>query len=69
MTIDATLLGQILLVSAVITAVFGFILGRTKTTSPRLSATLGFFGGLFQPIGIIYLMILLLKNDVVKQPS
>ena len=39
-------------------------LGQTKTNNPRAAAFIGFFLSFLPPFALIYLVVLLLKNDV-----
>ncbi len=64
---NATLIGQLVLPSfAIVVAVVSFNLGKRKTTSPILVSILGFFLGLVPPLALIYLVVLVLKNDIVE---
>lgn len=65
MDINATLLGQVILVSSVIIGLVSYYLGRRKTQTPVLAGLLGFVLGLVPILGIIYLVVLMLKKDVV----
>ena len=48
MNIDATLVGQLIFVLAIIMAVVGFYLGKRKTQTPFLVSALGFVSALVQ---------------------
>ena len=64
---NATLIGQLVLPSfAIVVAVVSFNLGKRKTTSPILVSILGFFLGLVPPLALIYLVVLVLTNDIVE---
>lgn len=42
---------------------YSYKLGKTKTENPRTSAMIGFFLCFFPPFALIYLVVLLLKED------
>ena len=63
MDINATQAGQIIALLAVFFAVIGFNLGKRKTDTPFLTAVLAFFSALVPPIGLVFLMVLALKQD------
>jgi len=67
MNINATLFGQIVFVLAIITAILGYYLGKRKTQTPILTAILAFFSALLPPVALIFLIVLVVKNDV--QPT
>ncbi|GGF63122.1 hypothetical protein [Alteromonas lipolytica] len=64
MNINATLVGQMVFVLAVIMAVAGYFLGKRKTQSPVLTALIGFFSALMPPLALVFLTVLVLKKDV-----
>jgi hypothetical protein len=66
MNINATLMGQFILVFAVIMAAVCFYLGKRKTQTPVIASAIGFFAALIPPLAIIYLIVLVLKKDIVK---
>lgn len=41
-----------------------YSLGRTKTENPKAAGVVGFFLALIPPVGLIYLAILVLKEEV-----
>ena len=51
MNIDATLVGQLIFVLAIVMAVVGFYLGKRKTQTPFLVSVLGFVSALVPPFG------------------
>jgi len=66
-TLNMTLIGQLLIpVFAIIVAFISFNLGKRKTTTPILASILGFFSGLLPPLALIYLIVLVLKKDIVE---
>ena len=64
MNINATLVGQFIMVLAVIMAVVCFYLGKRKTQTPVLASIIGFFTALIPPLAMIYLIVLVVKKDV-----
>jgi predicted PurR-regulated permease PerM len=64
MNINATLLGQTIIILAIVFAVVGFYLGKRKTETPVLVSVLAFFSALMPPIGLIFLMVLAFKKDL-----
>lgn len=64
MNIDATLVGQLIFVLAIVMAVVGFYLGKRKTQTPFLVSVLGFVSDLVPPLALIFLIVLVLKSDV-----
>jgi Na+/proline symporter len=64
MNINATLIGQVIIVFAVLMAAVGYYLGKRKTQSPIITSVLAFFSALVPPVAIIFLFVLVLKNDV-----
>lgn len=67
MNFDLTLYGQIAFVFALVVGILSFILGKKKTTNPVLCGIVGFLTGFMPPLGLIFLAVLVLKND--KQRS
>lgn len=64
MDINATQYGIFILISALVICVAAYYLGRRKTETPKLAAGLGFLLGLIPLLGIIYLVVLMLKQDI-----
>ena len=67
MNINATLFGQVVIVLAVVMALLGYYLGKRKTQTPILTAVVAFFTALVPPVALLFLVVLVLKNDV--QPT
>lgn len=65
MDINATFLGQFILISAIVIGLVSYYLGRRKTQAPVITGLLGFVLGLVPLLGLIYLVVLVLKRDVV----
>ncbi|MBO1256147.1 hypothetical protein J3L16_10675 [Alteromonas sp. 5E99-2] len=68
MPISNGLLGKIVIVFAIIMVSLGYYLGKRKTQTPVLTAVIAFFSALLPPIAIVFLMVLVIKNDV-EPPS
>ncbi|MGM0524619.1 MAG: hypothetical protein ACQEQ8_00290 [Pseudomonadota bacterium] len=70
MNLNATLVGQLIFVlaitMAIIMAVISYYLGKRKTQTPRLTAIVGFVSAFMPPLAIIFLMALVLKNDITE---
>ena len=67
MNINATLFGQVVIALAVVMAILGYYLGKRKTQTPILTAVVAFFTALIPPVALLFLVVLVLKNDV--QPT
>jgi|TARA_R110000868_G_scaffold156442_4_gene383315 hypothetical protein len=66
MTLSPVLFAMAVLPFMIIVGVLGYYLGRRKTNTPVITAILGAIGGIIPPLGLIYLMLLTLKNDIEK---
>ncbi|MGP1835015.1 hypothetical protein ACTTBA_18215 [Shewanella frigidimarina] len=64
MNVNATLVGQLIVVFALVVGVISYFLGRRKTQSPILAGVLGAVLSIVPLFGLIYLVMLMLKNDV-----
>jgi len=67
MEINITLLGQIVAVWIVIATVLTFVLAKRKTQTPIIATIIGFVLSFIPPVSMIYLIVLVLKNDVAKK--
>lgn len=63
MLLNATLIGQMIFVFAIVMAILGYYLGKKKTTTPAVTALIGFFSALIPPLAFIFLLVLVLKSD------
>lgn len=68
MSYNATLIGQFLVIFALIMGVLTYYLGRKKTSTPIIAGVLGALLSLMPFLGLIYAAILVLKSDV-KEPA
>ncbi|OBT07007.1 hypothetical protein A9267_14125 [Shewanella sp. UCD-FRSSP16_17] len=64
MSINGELLATLLLPFMLLFGVLAYFLGKRKTTTPVITGVWGALSGLFPPLGIIFLMLLVLKNDM-----
>lgn len=70
MNINATLIGELVVISVLVVGFLSFYLGKRKTNSPKLAALIGVLLSLIPPLGFIYLAVLVLKDDInQKNPS
>jgi purine-cytosine permease-like protein len=64
MDINATLLGEIIFVSVIISSVISYYLAKRKTSTPKMATFIGVLLAFIPPLGLIYIAILVLKNDI-----
>ena len=64
MDMNATILGQFIALLAIAMAIVGCYLGKRKTQTPILTSVTAFFSALIPPVALIFLIILVIKNDV-----
>ena len=68
MNINATLLGEIIFISVIVivivTGVLSYYLGKRKTNTPIMATFIGVLLAFIPPLGLIYIAILVLKNDI-----
>lgn len=64
MNINATLFGQVVLVLLPLMAVLSYYLGKRKTQTPKLAAFFGALLAFIPPFALLYIMVLIIKNDV-----
>ena len=64
MSINLALYGQTVSILMLIMAPLCYYLGRKKTTTPLLVASLGVVSALFPPLALVYLAALSLKSDL-----
>lgn len=65
MNIDIALVGQFFLLSAIVTMVLCYQLGKRKTQNVKTTLLVGFLLSLTPPLGLLYVDFLSLKNDVI----
>jgi FtsH-binding integral membrane protein len=61
---NATLVGQCIILFALIMGAICYYVGRRKTQTPLLSALLGTVLSIMPPFGLVYLVALVLKKDL-----
>ena len=64
MDINATSLGQMIFISVIVISVLSYYLGKRKTNTPKMATLIGALLSFVPPLGLIYLAILILKNDI-----
>jgi len=64
MNINATLLGELVFFSMFIVGALSYYLAKRKTTNPKIATLIGVLLCITPPLNIVYLIVLLLKNDV-----
>ncbi len=64
MDINATLLGEIIFVSVIISGVISYYFAKRKTSTPKIATFIGVLLAFIPPLGLIYSAILVLKNDI-----
>ena len=64
MNINATFLGELIVLFALIMGGVCYYLGRRKTQTPILACLLGVVLAIIPPFALVYLVILVLKKDV-----
>ena len=64
MNINATVLGQFIIVFALIMGALCYYLGRRKTQTTVLTGLLGMMLSIIPTFGLVYLVVLVLKKDV-----
>lgn len=69
MNINATLIGELVVLSVLVVGFLSFYLGKRKTNSPKLAALIGVLLSLIPPLGFIYLAVLVLKDDINQNNS
>jgi len=69
MNINATLIGELIFISLFIVGGLSYYLGRRKTTTPKTATLIGVLLCFIPPLNIVYLIVLMLKNDVIKDSN
>ncbi|WP_445777270.1 hypothetical protein [Shewanella sp.] len=64
MDFNATLVGQLIIVFALVMGCICYYLGRRKTQSPVLAGLIGAGLSIVPILGVVYLVVLLLKKDI-----
>ncbi|MBL4940623.1 MAG: hypothetical protein JKY81_03045 [Colwellia sp.] len=69
MNINATLFGQLVFLSMFIVGGLSYYLAKRKTTNPKIATLIGVVLCITPPLNIVYLIILLLKNNITASKS
>ncbi|MCF2915167.1 hypothetical protein L1266_02960 [Pseudoalteromonas sp. Cn5-37] len=64
MNINATLIGQIIVILIPVFAAISYFLGKRKTSTPIMVAVIGGLLALIQLFGLIFIAVLALKQDI-----
>lgn len=64
MNINATLLGEIIFISGIVIGALSYYLAKRKTSTPKIATFIGVLLAFIPPLGLIYIAILVLKNDI-----
>jgi hypothetical protein len=62
--INATLLGELILLFVIIITSLSYYLGKRKTQHPSITTFIGFLSSFILPLGLIFIAVLALKNDI-----
>ena len=62
--INATLLGEFIILSVIIITSLSYYLGKRKTQNAKITTFIGFLSSFIPPLGLIFIAVLALKNDV-----
>ncbi len=69
MNINATLFGQFIFLSMFIVGGLSYYLGKRKTATPKVATLIGVLLCIAPPLNIVYLIVLMLKNDVTAKQT
>lgn len=64
MNINATILGQFIFISMIVITGLSHHLGKRKTQNVKITTFIGFLLSFMPPLGLIFIAVLALKNDV-----
>jgi hypothetical protein len=64
LNINATLLGEFMIVFILVVGALSYYLGHRKTQTQILAGLLGLVLSIIPPFGLVYLVVLVLKKDV-----
>ncbi len=71
MSLNAALVGQtvffLLFVFIIFATVTSFILGKRKTSSPKIAACIGAMLGFVPPLALVYLVVLMFRADITSK--
>ncbi|MDP2562671.1 hypothetical protein [Psychrobium sp. 1_MG-2023] len=69
MNINAALYGQLVFLSMFIIGGLSYYLAKRKTSTPKMATLIGVLLCIVPPLNVVYLVVLMLKNDVVVKQS
>ncbi|NQY65116.1 MAG: hypothetical protein HRT38_15600 [Alteromonadaceae bacterium] len=69
MNISATFIGELVFYSMFIVGGLSYYLGKRKTSNPKVATLIGVLLCITPPLNFVYLVALVLKNDVVSNKS
>lgn len=69
MDINMTLFGNFVFFSMFIVGGLSYYLGKRKTSTPKIATLIGIILCVMPPLNIVYLIVLMLKNDVVTNSN
>ena len=64
MNINITFIGQLIIFSMFIVGGLSYYLGKQKTSNPKIAALIGVLLCITPPLNLVYIVVLLLKNDI-----
>lgn len=66
MSFNISFIGQLVLISMLVIGGLGYYLGKRKTGNPKITALIGAILCITPPLNLVFLVVLLLKNDLVR---
>jgi hypothetical protein len=66
---NITFIGELVFYSMFIVGALSYYLGKRKTTSPKIAVLIGVVLCIIPPLNLAYLIVLMLKNDVVDEST
>jgi len=69
MNINATLIGELVFYSMFFVGPLSYYLGKRKTSTPKIATLIGVILCITPPLNIVYLIVLVLKNDIESNPN
>ncbi|MBA6297127.1 hypothetical protein [Colwellia sp. MB02u-9] len=65
MNINITFVGELIFYSMFIVGGLSYYLGKHKTSNPKIATIIGVALCITPPLNLVYLIVLMLKNDIV----
>ena len=66
---NITFIGELVFYSMFIVGALSYYLGKRKTTSPKIAVLIGVVLCIIPPLNLAFLILLMLKNDVVDEST